>query len=75
MVSAVQSNAGRVQDIPQSIVDALVGPSSDPDCDASLTQLRSRLLALSEFYRLDAVLAEVARLRGTNSNDAQPRGR
>ena len=70
VIAAVLSNAGRIQDIPQSVVDALVAPERASGSDTTLSQLKSRLLAISEFYRLDALLEEVSRLRATETREA-----
>lgn len=67
VIDIILSNAGRVQDVPQSIVDALVTPTGSED--EGLLQLRSRLLARSEFYRLDVLMAEVARLQTASTRE------
>lgn len=69
-VTPVLNNAGRIQVVPQRIVDALQAERDAPCGDGSLSQLRSRLLALSEFYRLDYLLSEVARLQSRGYHDA-----
>lgn len=70
VIAPVLSNAGRIQVIPHDIVEALVAPDGAAGGVGSLRQLRSRLLATSEFYRLDFLLAEVGRLQSSGYRGA-----
>ncbi len=65
VIGPILNSAGRVLDIPSSIIDALkpmeerrleIGPH---------LHFRARLSALSDDYRVDFLLAEIARLRAT----------
>ena len=65
VIGPILNGAGRVLDIPSSIIDALKPMEERLLENGPHLHFRARLSALSDDYRVDFLLAEVARLRAT----------